>query len=167
MTWAQTLQELRIIRFERVYTGWKTKTMTQEQVANLLGASARTFRKYINRYTDDSLGGFYDKKIVKASHRRSPVDEILDVCQLYQEKYLDFNVKHFYRWYEYKHDGQRSYIWVKNTLQNKGSRYWYTPQTGGKVDKIRLTQFGQAMAHLSIKMIFMEKFKDFFGYSNI
>lgn len=34
MTWTQTLQELRIMGFKRIYTGWKTKTMTQEQTAD-------------------------------------------------------------------------------------------------------------------------------------
>jgi len=242
MTWAHTLQEIRIMKFKRVYTGWKTKTMTQEQAAEILGVSARTFRRYIYKYDEDGLEGLYDKRIIKASHRRAPVDEVFDVCKLYQEKYSDFNVKHFYRWYEDKHDGQRSYTWVKNTLQNKGlvqkgskkgqhrikrerspypgmmihqdgsthewvpgkmwdlivtmddatnehysmffvqeegtassfqgvrevietrglfstfysdrgSHYWYTPKAGGKVDKIRLTQFGRALAHLNIKMI--------------
>ena len=28
---------------------------------------------------------------------------------------------------------------------DRGSHYWYTPEAGGKVDKVRLTQFGQAM----------------------
>ena len=120
MTWAHTLQEIRIMKFKRVYTGWKTKTMTQDQAAEILGVSARTFRRYIDRYTDDGLDGLYDKRLIKASHRRAPVDEVFDICNLYQEKYSDFNVKHFYRWYECKHDGQRSYTWVKNTLQNHG-----------------------------------------------
>jgi hypothetical protein len=79
-----------------------------------------SFRRYINRYADDGLDGLYDKKDIKASHRRVPVDEVFDVCKIYQEKYSDFNVRHFYRWYEHKHDGQRSYTWVKNILQNKG-----------------------------------------------
>lgn len=36
---------------------------------------------------------------------------------------------------------------------DRGSHYWYTPKAGGKVDKIRLTQFGRALAHLGIEMI--------------
>jgi len=36
---------------------------------------------------------------------------------------------------------------------DRGSHYWYTPETGGKVDKVRLTQFGRAMRQLSIDMI--------------
>lgn len=31
--------------------------------------------------------------------------------------------------------------------------YWTTPEAGGKVDKVNLTQFGRAMKHLGIGMI--------------
>jgi len=36
---------------------------------------------------------------------------------------------------------------------DRGSHYWHTPQAGGKVDKIKLTQFGRAMRQLGIEMI--------------
>lgn len=36
---------------------------------------------------------------------------------------------------------------------DRGSHYWYTPEAGGKVDKVRLTQFGRAMKQLGIQMI--------------
>ncbi len=36
---------------------------------------------------------------------------------------------------------------------DRGSHYWHTPEAGGKVDKQNLTQFGRAMAQLSIEMI--------------
>jgi transposase len=36
---------------------------------------------------------------------------------------------------------------------DRGSHYWYTPEEGGKVSKIQLTQFGRAMKHLGIDMI--------------
>lgn len=36
---------------------------------------------------------------------------------------------------------------------DRGSHYWYTPQSGGKVDKKNPTQFGRAMQHLGIEMI--------------
>ena len=36
---------------------------------------------------------------------------------------------------------------------DRGSHYWNTPQCGGKVDKINLTQFGSAMRHAGIEMI--------------
>jgi transposase len=36
---------------------------------------------------------------------------------------------------------------------DRGSHYWLTPEAGGKVDKVNLTQFGRAMKLLSIEMI--------------
>jgi hypothetical protein len=33
------------------------------------------------------------------------------------------------------------------------AEYWTTPEAGGKVDKTNLTQFGQAMRQLNIRMI--------------
>lgn len=36
---------------------------------------------------------------------------------------------------------------------DRGSHYWTTPKAGGKVDKVNLTQFGQALKQLKIQMI--------------
>lgn len=36
---------------------------------------------------------------------------------------------------------------------DRGAHYWSTPQAGGKVDKVNLTQFGQAMKRLGVEMI--------------
>ncbi len=36
---------------------------------------------------------------------------------------------------------------------DRGSHYWYTPEAGGKVDKVNLTQFGRALKQLSIEHI--------------
>jgi len=36
---------------------------------------------------------------------------------------------------------------------DRGSHYWTTPEAGGKVDKVHLTQFGEAMKRLGIEMI--------------
>jgi transposase len=36
---------------------------------------------------------------------------------------------------------------------DRGSHYWTTPEAGGKVDKVNLTQFGRAMKNLGIHMI--------------
>jgi len=116
----EVLQEYRKMRFEQVYTGWKTRELTQEQAARILGISDRTFRRLIPRYEEAGIAGLLDKRLNQASHRRAPLDEVLSVCELYKERYSDFNVKHFYKWYIRHHGGQRSYTWVKNTLQSKG-----------------------------------------------
>lgn len=36
---------------------------------------------------------------------------------------------------------------------DRGSHYWITPEAGGRVDKVNLTQFGRAMKQLGIEMI--------------
>jgi len=36
---------------------------------------------------------------------------------------------------------------------DRGSHYWYTPEADGKVDRVKLTQFGRAMRQLGIEMI--------------
>jgi hypothetical protein len=36
---------------------------------------------------------------------------------------------------------------------DRGSHYWHTPEAGGRVDKLNLTQFGRAMKQLGVSMI--------------
>lgn len=36
---------------------------------------------------------------------------------------------------------------------DRGSHYWYTPEAGGKVDKLNLTHFGKALQQLNINQI--------------
>jgi len=94
--------------------------LTQEEAANLLGMSDRTFRRYISRYEDGGLEGLFDRRLSRESMRKAPVDEVLKLMDLYRERYSGFTVKHFYSWYRRAHGGGRSYTWVKNTLQARG-----------------------------------------------
>jgi transposase len=242
MRQTELLQEIRKMRFEEAYDGWTTQKINQTEAARLLGVCERTLRRYIHRYEEEGLEGLMDKRLSQASYRRAPVDEVMNLTDLYKTRYEGFNVKHFYRFYRYHHGGQRSYTWVKNTLQSnklvqkspkrgkhrkrrprapypgmlihqdgsthewvagkkwdliitfddatsehysmffvdeegtassflgvrevihknglfsslytdRGSHYWHTPEAGGKVDKVRLTQFGRAMRQLGITMI--------------
>jgi len=114
------LQETRMMRFEEAYFGWSERRLTQEEAARLLGVHERTFRRYINRYHEDGLEGLLDKRLVQVSHRRAPVDEVMRVSRLYRDRYRGWNVKHFYSFYRRIHRGDRSYSWVKNTLQRAG-----------------------------------------------
>lgn len=116
----ELLQEIRMMRFEETYYDWQKQRLTQEEAAQILGVSDRTFRRYMHRYEEEGLEGLYDKRIVQASHRRAPVDEVVKLTDLYNNRYKGFNVKHFYSWYRRLHGGGRSYTWVKNTLQAQG-----------------------------------------------
>jgi len=116
----ELLQEVRKMRFEEAYEGWKRGRLTQEGAARLLGVCDRTYRRYLVRYEEQGMEGLVDRRLGQISHRSAPVDEIVALTDLYNHRYQGFNVKHFYSWYNRAHDGSRSYTWVKNTLQGKG-----------------------------------------------
>ena len=120
MSRARIMEEIKKMRFEEAYGGWIKKELTQEQAAMLLGVSERTFRRYINLYEEKGLEGLLDRRLNRPSHRRAPVDEVMQLEELYRSRYEGFNARHFYRKYSREHGGKRSYTWVKNTLQTKG-----------------------------------------------
>ncbi len=61
----------------------------------------------------------------------------------------------FYR----RRRGAKQFTWCppkglfSSLYTDRGSHYWTIPEAGGKVDKVNLTQFGQAMKRLGIDMI--------------
>ncbi len=117
---ARYLEEVKKMRFKQAYAGWVKKELTQEQAAMLLGVSERTFRRYINSFEDRGLEGLFDRHLNRPSHRKAPVDEVMQLENLYRDRYAGFNARNFYRKYSREHGGGTSYTWVKNTLQAKG-----------------------------------------------
>ncbi len=113
-------EEIKKMRFEEAYGSWRSRELTQEQAARLLGVSVRTFRRYISRYEEEGLEGLFDRRLNRPSHRKASEVEIKQLEDLYKNRYEGFNVRHFYSKYINEHGGSRSYSWVKNTLQSKG-----------------------------------------------
>ena len=48
------LREIRKMRFEEAYEGWRDRRLTQEEAGRLLGMSERNFRRYVGRYESDA-----------------------------------------------------------------------------------------------------------------
>jgi len=115
----EMLQEIRKMRFEELYVGWQEGRLSQEEAARVLGVCSRTFRRQICRYEEDGMEGLNDRRLIQASHRKAPVDEVMKLTARYRKSYRGWNVKHFYSWY-IRDGGKRSYTWVKNTLQQQG-----------------------------------------------
>ncbi|MEA3427828.1 MAG: ISNCY family transposase [Thermodesulfobacteriota bacterium] len=107
------------MRFEEVYGVCTESRLNQEEAARILGVCTRTFRRYIDRYEESGIEGLLDKRLTQASSRRAPVDEVVALVEQYKSRYRGWNVKHFHSWYR-RDGGQRSYTWVKNTLQSRG-----------------------------------------------
>src|SRR3972149_2311977 len=154
----ELLQEVRKMRFEEVYGGWQQGRLTQEEAAQVLGVSDRTFRRYVERYDDGGLEALLDKRITQISHRRGPGQEwdlIVTMDDATNEHYSMFFVPE---------EGTKSSfrgireVFLKRGIfcslyTDRGSHYWYTPEAGGKVDKNHPTQFGRAMKQMGIEMI--------------
>lgn len=75
----------------------------------------------------------------------------------------DATSEHYSMFFVGEESTESSFLGVEETIQKKGlfcslytdrgSHYWNTPEAGGKVDKINVTQFGRAMKQLGISMI--------------
>jgi len=61
------------MRFEEADGKWTERSISQEEAAQVLGISSRTFRRYTGRYDEDGLEGLTDRKLTQASSRRAPV----------------------------------------------------------------------------------------------
>ena len=100
------------MRFEELYGSWQARSLTQEEAARVLGVCQRTFR----RLEEWGVDGLLDKRLSQASHRRAPVDEVLQLVEQYKRSHEGWGAKHFYAWYR-RDGGSRSYTWVKCRLQ--------------------------------------------------
>lgn len=113
---AELLQEIRKMRFEEAHEAWNARRLTQSEAATILGVSERSFRRYLARFEADGLDGLIDRRLEQASNRLAPVDEVMALTEEYRRRYMGWNVKHFYSWYQ-RTGGRRSYTWVKRRLQ--------------------------------------------------
>ena len=106
--------------FEYLYRAWKARRVTQAVAAKLLGVSDRTFRRYVRRFESGGPEGLIDKRVLRRSPRRAPLNEVADVVNAYNKQHEGWNVKQFYSWYRGT-GGRRSYNWVRLQLQDAGA----------------------------------------------
>ena len=115
-------QGLRLMKFEEVYARTTARLLSQAEAAEVLGVSERTFRRWRDRYEADGAEGLYDRRLGRLSARRAPLDEVARVLALFDTRYWDFTAKHFHEKLVAAHGCERSYNWVRLTLQAYGRR---------------------------------------------
>ena len=113
------LQEVRIMRFEEVMGRWHDGRLSCEEAAQVLGMSVSSFYRWRQRFETKGVEGLADSRLGKVSGRRTPVDVVAKVLELFETRYFDFTPKHFHEKLE-EHGIKRSYTWTKNTLQAAG-----------------------------------------------
>jgi transposase len=108
------------MKFEEVYGRSYRGDLSQLEAAEVLGISERTFRRWRDRYEAAGAEGLYDRRLGRASARRAGVDEVMAVLELFDTRYWDFTAKHFWEKLVADHGFERSYNWVRLTLQARG-----------------------------------------------
>ena len=90
------------------------------KAADILGMSARTLRRWRERYETHGYVGLVDKRLHRPSTRRVAAPEVARLLQLYRERYTGFNVRHFHEIARREHGVTVSYSFLKQTLQAAG-----------------------------------------------
>jgi transposase len=90
------------------------------EAAEIIGVSDRTMRRWRQRYQEHGYDGLFHRQRGKPSPKRIAVATLEKVLRLYQEKYFDFNVRHFQEKLQEVEGIQVSYTWVKRALQGAG-----------------------------------------------
>jgi transposase len=120
MRWTEALQGVRMAMFLNILNRWESAELNQEEAAELLGVSERTFRRWTRRYEEEGEAGLLDGRLGKASGRRVPSDRGDEVERLYRERYQGFTVKHFHEHLVRDHGFGWGYTWLKLHLQWAG-----------------------------------------------
>jgi transposase len=82
--------------------------------------SARSVRRWRQRYETLGYDGLWDRRQRTPSPRRAPLAEVERVLRLYRQRYLGFNVRHFHELAVREHGIELSYSFVKSALQQAG-----------------------------------------------
>lgn len=110
----------RAMKAQEVILRAMAKRITWWQAAEILGMTERSLRRWRWRWQEYGYDGLFDRRRGRPSPRRVPMETAQEVLRLYQEKYADFNVRHFHEKLREEHGIRLSYTWVKLALQGAG-----------------------------------------------
>jgi transposase len=110
----------RAMKVQEVILRAIAKKLTWWQAAEIIGISDRSMRRWKERYEQHGYDGLLDRRRGRPSPKRVPLATVEEVLRLYQERYHDFNVRHFHEKLREEHGIRQSYTWVKLALQGAG-----------------------------------------------
>jgi transposase len=110
----------RAMRIQEVIMKAMDKQISWLAAAEIIGISARSMRRWKQRYDDYGYDGLYDHRLGRPSPKRVPVETVERVLALYREKYFDFNVRHFHEKLVEDEGITLSYTWVKKACRAGG-----------------------------------------------
>jgi transposase len=110
----------RAMKIQEVILRAMAKKLTWWQAAEIIGISDRSMRRWRQRYEEHGYDGLLDRRRGRPSPKRVPLTTVEEALRLYQERYHDFNVRHFHEKLREEHGIRLSYTWVKLALQGAG-----------------------------------------------
>ena len=110
----------RMMKLQDVILKAMARKLTWIQAAEIAGMSVRNMQRKRQDYIAYGYTGLSDRRRGKTSYHRVPMQTAERVLALYQEKYPDFNVRHFHEKLREQEGIRLSYSWVKQALQGAG-----------------------------------------------
>jgi len=110
----------RMMKLQDVLLKAMAKKITWWDAAEIIGVTDRTMRRWRERLEQHGYDGLADRRKGRPSPKRVPLKVCQEVLRLYQERYADFNVRHFHEKLGDEHGLRLSYTWVKQALQGAG-----------------------------------------------
>ena len=117
---ARINEGVRRMRFEALLERHERGDLSQEEAAEMLGISDRTFRRWRDRLRDEGPAGLADRRLGKPSSRRAAAAEISRMLGLYEDRYAGFMVKHFHEHLAKRHGYKLGYTVTKVHLHRAG-----------------------------------------------
>ena len=90
------------------------------EAASILRISPRQMRRLKEEYERFGARFLVDKRVGRMAWNRIPLEDVKNLCWLYQKNYFDFNVQHFHEKLVKEYEINFSYTAVKNILQEAG-----------------------------------------------
>jgi len=110
----------RMMKLQDVILKAMAKKLRWIEAAEIAGMSVRQMQRKRQAYIEYGYTGLSDRRRGKTSYHRVPMETAEQVLALYQEKYPDFNVRHFQEKLREQEGIRLSYSWVKQALQGAG-----------------------------------------------
>jgi transposase len=117
---ARINEGVRRMRFEGLLDRHERGDLSQEEAAEMLGVSDRTFRRWRDRLRDEGPSGLADRRLGKPSSRRAATEEIARMLGLYRDRYGGFTVQHFHEQLVKRHGYKLGYTVTKVHLHRAG-----------------------------------------------
>ena len=110
----------RAMKIQQVLMRALSGAITWLQAADILGLDPRSVRRWRARFEAGGAVALYDRRCQRPSRRKAPAPEVQRILRLYRERFLGWNVRHFYRFARRDHAVRLSYSFVKLALQEAG-----------------------------------------------